>query len=233
MKGKGLYPSLMVLIVAFNEEEGIGPTIEELKDRLGPVPIVVVDGYSKDGTAEIAKSMGAKVLYRERKGKGDALKYALSKMEHDYDYIILIDADYTYPAEFLPQMMKTILENPMVGMVSGNRFNSHFHTERMNDIYYLGNRLLALAHNLLNGVKMRDPLTGMRIIRWQILKNWKPRSKGFDIEVEMNYQVERQGYGISEIDISYRSRLGEKKLKAHHGFQILKRMITDTRHSFT
>ena len=39
------------------------------------------------------------------------------------------------------------------------------------------------------------------------------KSKGFDIEVELNHRVEREGFGIVEVPIQYRVRLGEKKLK--------------------
>jgi len=60
------------------------------------------------------------------------------------------------------------------------------------------------------------------------LKNWEPRSKGFDVEAEMNHIVERRGYKTVEIPIQYRSRLGEKKLMLRHGFSILKRIIAES-----
>ena len=148
-------------------------------------------------------------------------------MNEDFDYVVLIDADYTYPAEYIPQMIANLEANPRLGMICGNRFNSHFHSEWMSDLFYVGNRMLALTHNLLNGVTLRDPLTGLRVLRWQVLKHWKPRSKGFDIEAELNYYVERLGFAIEEIDIEYRHRIGEKKLKLHHGIQIFKRMLVD------
>jgi hypothetical protein len=93
---------------------------------------------------------------------------------------------------------------------------------------YTGNRLLAFVHNLLNGVSMRDPLTGLRVVRWEIIKDWKIKSKSFDVEVELNHLVERKGFEIVEIPIYYRPRLGEKKLKPKHGFTILKRIILES-----
>jgi hypothetical protein len=75
---------------------------------------------------------------------------------------------------------------------------------------------------------MRDPLTGLRVIRGEILREWMPRSKGFDIEVELNHRVERKGYSITEVDIGYRPRLGEKKLKLRHGAAILKRILLES-----
>jgi hypothetical protein len=64
-------------------------------------------------------------------------------------------------------------------------------------------------------------------VRAEILRNWKPRSKSFDVEVELNHHVERKGYGIAEIPIVYRPRLGEKKLKIAHGATILRRILSE------
>ena len=229
MKETCLHPSILVLMAAVNEQAGIGPTLRDVKKHTRNSHIVVVDGYSSDKTPKIAAKLGAQVLCRECKGKGDAIAYAISNITGDYDYVIFIDADYTYPAEFIPPMIETIQKKPSVGMICGNRFNSSFETVWKNSMFYRGNQILGYTHNMLNGVAMDDPLTGLRVLRWNIIRNWKPKSKGFDIEVEMNHHVERQGYGISEIEISYRKRLGEKKLKARHGLQILKRMIAEVR----
>jgi glycosyltransferase involved in cell wall biosynthesis len=220
-------PSTLVLVAALNEEVGIEFTLAELKKYLSKARFLVVDGNSSDRTVPIAKSLGADVIYQEGKGKGNAIGFALQQIHKDFDYVVLIDADYTYPAKYIPRMIAILESNPQLGMICGNRFNSHFHTEWMSNMYYIGNRMLALTHNLLNGVNMRDPLTGLRVIRWRILKHWRPKSKGFDIEAEMNYYIESSGYRIQEIDIDYRPRFGEKKLKIYHGVHILKRMISE------
>jgi len=220
--------SVLAIIAALNEEEGVGLTIAELRRYLEKPWVLVVDGWSSDGTVRLAKDMYADVLFQEGKGKGNAVAEALKHLDVDVDYVVFTDADYTYPAEFIPEMIRILDENPSVGMVCGNRFNSHFHLKAMRNMYYLGNRLLAFTHNLLNGVQMRDPLTGLRVVRWKILKGWMPKSQSFDIEVELNHHVERKGYSIVEIPIYYRSRLGEKKLKMKHGFTILKRIVTES-----
>ena len=227
-RGRYSLPPTLVLMATLNEEEGIGLTITELKQYLCNPKFLVVDGNSKDKTVHVAKSLGADVIYQEGKGKGDAVGHAIKHVNEDVDYVVLADADYTYPAEFVPKMIKILEENPQVGMVCGNRFNSHFHLKEMGNAFYFGNRLLALTHNIINGVSLRDPLTGLRVIRAEILKGWTPKSKGFDIEVELNQHVEKRGFGIVEIPISYRLRLGEKKLKLRHGFTILKRMISES-----
>jgi len=225
MHGEG---SVVAVVAALNEEEGIGLTIAELRQFIEKPWILVVDGKSRDRTVEVAKGLGAEVIVQDGKGKGDAISKAIGHVDSDVEYVVLTDADYTYPAMFVPRMIRILKENPKVGMVCGNRFNSHFHMNQMHNLFYFGNRLLAFTHNLMNGVAMRDPLTGLRVVRWEILKDWTPKSKGFDIEVELNHQVERKGYGIMEIDIPYRRRLGEKKLKLKHGVTIAKRIVLET-----
>jgi len=218
----------VVILAALNEEEGIGPTIAELREVLGNPMCLVVDGNSTDRTVEIAKELGAEVLLQRGRGKGNAVSEALANIDHDPKYVVFTDADFTYPAKYVLDMIQILEENPNVGMVTGNRFNRLLTAESMKNPFYVGNRLLAIAQVILNGIDLNDPLSGLRVVRWGILKNWKPKSKGFDIEAELNHQVERQGYGILESPITYRTRLGQKKLKLRHGFSILKRIILES-----
>ena len=231
-KGEWARPSVLVLMAALNEQEGIGPTLAELKKYVGNSRFLIVDGRSYDETVHIAKSFGADVVYQRGRGKGEAIAEAIRNVNEDFEYVVLIDADFTYPAGFIPQMIRILEENPRLGMVCGNRFCQSLdlrgRTRLLKDMFYFGNRLLAFTHNLLNGVSLCDPLTGLRVVRWKILKCWVPKSRGFDIEVELNHRVEREGFEIAEIPIPYRPRLGKKKLKARHGFQILQRMILET-----
>jgi len=220
--------SVQVVIAALNEAPGIGLTITELKDILGDVSILVVDGKSTDRTAEIARNLGAEVVYQDGDGKGDALAKALEHANLNVDYIVLTDADYTYPAKYVPAMMRMLEENPLVGMVCGNRLNGRVDKEALHSVFHLGNKLLALVHNMLNGVQLQDPLTGLSVIRAEVLRGWLVQSKSFDIEVELNHLVERRGFTIRELPISYRARLGEKKLKVSHGVIILKRILVET-----
>lgn len=217
-----------VVIAALNEEKGIGPTLRELREALEDPFYLVVDGNSVDGTVEVAKELDAEVVMQKGRGKGRAVAQALRYVNAGTRYVVFIDADYTYPAEYAPKMIEVLEENPDVGMVIGNRFNESFDLKAMGNAYYFGNRFLAFMQNLLNGVKLRDPLTGLRVVRWNILKDWKPKAKGFDVEAELNHYVERKGYRIKEIPIHYRERLGEKKLKLRHGFTILKRILVES-----
>lgn len=232
MEKNGSPPSVLTIIAALNEEKGVGPSLAELvevlKDCTSSSEFLVVDGNSVDRTVEIAKEMGADVLLQKGSGKGRAIAQAIKHIDSEVKYVVLVDADFTYPAKYLSEMIRILEENPEVGMVTGDRFNHMLTAAAMKNPFYIGNRFLALAQHILNGVDLNDPLTGLRIVRWRILNGWKPKSKGFDIEAELNHQVERCGYQITEVSIPYRARLGQKKLKLRHGFSILKRIITES-----
>jgi len=221
-------PSTEVILAALNEEEGIGRTISELRAYLGNSRLIVIDGRSTDRTVEIAKNMGADIYIQDGKGKGDALAKAIEVSDLNVDYVVITDADYTYPAEFVPEMIQILEQDPCVGMVCGNRFTEELNKKALRDVFYAGNRLIAFTHNFLNGIQLSDPLTGLRVVRASILRGWRVKSKGFDVEVELNHHVERRGFGIVEVPIRYRERLGEKKLKARHGAVILKRIMLET-----
>jgi glycosyltransferase involved in cell wall biosynthesis len=226
---KKRYADISVVIATLNEEEGIGPTLEELQNVLGSLHLIVVDGNSIDRTVEIAKNLGADIFLQEGKGKGAALFQGLKRLSPNVRYVVFTDADYTYPAEYVPKMVEILERDPNVGMVIGNRFDGeHNFDKSVTNPFYIGNRLIAFAQHIMNGVKLGDPLSGLRVVRSGILKNWKPKSKGFDVEAEMNFLVEREGHQIVEIPIKYRPRLGEKKLKLRHGFGIMKRIIAES-----
>jgi dolichol-phosphate mannosyltransferase len=219
-----------VIIAALNEEEGIGLTLAEISRNISPNQVLVVDGHSDDRTVEIAKDLGAHILFQDGIGKGDAIAKAVGYIGSNTDYVVVTDADFTYPAEYIPEMMHILENQPNVGMVCGNRFNDYAEENALHNLFYLGNKLLAFSHSLLNGVNLQDPLTGLRVIRAEILKDWQVKSKGFDIEVELNSEVERKGLGIVEVPIRYRKRLGEKKLKVSDGATILKRILLESTH---
>ena len=217
-----------VIIAALNEEEGIGLTITEMMDVLDNPQVIVVDGKSTDRTSEIAKNLGATVAIQEGKGKGDAFAKALQSIGDETEYVVITDADFTYPAEYVPKMIELLKAYPDVGMVCGNRLTGNVDPEALHRVFSFGNRLIAFAHNILNGIQLEDPLTGLRVVRANVLRDWKVKSKGFDIEVELNHYVEQKGYEIVEVPIHYRPRLGEKKLGVRNGFEILKRMVLET-----
>jgi dolichol-phosphate mannosyltransferase len=228
-KGEETSPSTLVIIAALNEEEGIGNTLDDIQDFMDGSLCLVVDGRSSDATVGIAEAKGAQVILQKGSGKGDAIATAIEHAKaFKVQYVVFTDADFTYPAEYVPSMIRILEENPDIGMVCGDRFDRSFEFGEVKNVFYAGNRFLAFAQHMVNGIKMRDPLTGLRVIRYEIVRDWSPKSKGFDIEAEMNYFVERKGYKIKEIPICYRQRLGEKKLKLRHGFTIMRRILAES-----
>jgi cellulose synthase/poly-beta-1,6-N-acetylglucosamine synthase-like glycosyltransferase len=103
--------------------------------------------------------MGAEVSLQYGKGKGDAMLQGIKQLDSRIRYIVFIDADYTYPAEYIPRMINILEHEPAVGMVIGNRFNGeHNFAGSTTNMFYTVNRLLAFAQYLLNDVKLDDPL---------------------------------------------------------------------------
>ena len=219
--------SLAIILAAYNEEEGIVPTICELKEALNDPRLIVVDGKSSDRTLELVKDMGVEVLIQKGFGKGNAISEGITQLKGNTDYIAFIDADYTYPAKHIKEMLNLLKSNPNLGMVLGNRFSKKYKLESDRNQFYIGNRILAFVQRLINGVKLNDPYTGLRIVRYNLIKDWKPRSHGFDIEAELNHHISRLGYRIIETPIKYRKRLGKKKLGFRHGLEILRRILIE------
>jgi len=222
------YSPLAVVLAAYNEEEGIAPTICELKEVLNEPHLVVVDGKSSDRTLELAKDLGAEVLIQRGKGKGNAISQGIDHLNGDTSYIVFTDADYTYPAKHIKEMINVLDLNPHVGMVLGDRFSKNYEHESDRNQFYIGNRILGFVQRVFNGIKLNDPYTGLRLIRFELVKGWKPRSHGFDIEAELNHHIDRFGYKIVELPIKYRKRLGKKKLGFRHGLKILRRIIIES-----
>jgi len=221
------YSPLAVVLAAYNEEEGIAPTIRELKEVLNKPHLIVVDGKSTDRTLELAKDLGADVFIQEGTGKGNAISQGLNQLRSNTSYIVFTDADYTYPAKHIKEMISVLDLNSDVGMVLGNRFSRIYEKESDRNQFYIGNRILGFTQNVINGLKLNDPYTGLRIIRFMLVKNWKPKSQGFDIEAELNHHIQQSGYKIVELPIKYRKRLGKKKLGFKHGLKILRRIVIE------
>ena len=180
------FSSLTVILAALNEQEGIVPTICELKEALTEPNLIVVDGKSTDRTIELAKDLGAKVIIQKGDGKGNAVCEGIKNLDKNTRYVALTDADYTYPAKHLKEMINILDLNPEIGMVIGNRFSQTYQHESDKNQFYIGNLILNFAQTILNGVKLNDPFSGLRIIRYDLLKNWTPKSQSFDIEAEIN-----------------------------------------------
>lgn len=221
----------IMIVPAYNEVSGIGRVIEDLRKDFTKNILVVVrsaaDGKG-DGTEMMARNSGAEVINQVGRGKGDAINLALRHILERHPtirFIGMIDADCTYSSTELGTMRSYLLSNPSTGMVVGAR-RSFRNNGAASVIFAAGNRLLAAIHKRLNSVSLTDPLSGLRLITFDAIRNWSPQSKGFDVEVELNhYVVVVKKMEITEVPVEYRERVGEKKLGIIHGVQIFGRMV--------
>ena len=220
-----------VIIPTLNEAEGIGPTIREIVKELVNPEIIVVDAHSTDGTPQIVAGLGAKVLTQSGIGKGNAVAQVLQHVPPDTKWLVMIDGDYSYPATYIPQMIRLISKNSDLAMISGNtrrrpkKFWAHF-KRLLTDRFYLVDQCFIFLHHIFNGVNMRDPFSGLRLLRYECIKDFQPKAQGFDIELEMNhYIIKTKKLMILEVPISLRKRLGKIKYGYINAIEIVRRMV--------
>lgn len=217
----------VVIVPAYKEAQGIGRVVEEIRGSLNPI-VLVVNRPAQDGTEEFARKEGAIVLNQDGRGKGNAVGIGLDYVRNNLPqarYIGFMDADCTYPASPLTSMREILELNPTVGMVVGQR-QSIKNNGVQSQAFAFGNRVLGRLHHFLNKVPLRDPLSGLRMVKVDVIADWSPKAQGFDIECEMNSYVQNvKRLLTTEIPVAYRPRVGEKKLRMRDGFHILVRMV--------
>ncbi len=218
-----------VILPALNEEATIGMVIdeiprEEIERRGYEVDILVIDNGSIDRTGEIARERGAQVVVEPTRGKGMAIRAGFEALS--CDFVFILDADYTYPATYIPEMLK-VLEGGY-DVVMGSRLKGQMSEGAMSNLNLAGNRLLALMTNILYGTRISDPCTGCWGLSGKALRQLKLDATGFDIEANMLTEVAMNGCRITEIPISYRRRSTPPKLKSlRDGFKIGKMLVSN------
>jgi len=208
---------ITVVIPTLNEETGIAKVIEELHS-LNIKNILVVDGYSKDKTIEVAAKLGAKTLYQQGRGKTGALKTAFDVVETLY--MLIIDGDFTYDASSIERLVQHM---GSYDEVIGARVPAE--KESMTPLHKFGNKLITKVFNLLLSTNISDVCSGMYILRTETARDIHLATSGFDVEVEIAAQVATTGR-ITEVPINYRPRMGRQKLSTwKHGFKIMKSIV--------
>jgi len=202
-----------IILPALNEEETIGKVIDEipkqaLEDAGYLVQVLVVDNNSRDMTRQIAQDKGADVIIEPRKGKGRAMRTAFEQVKADF--IFMLDADYTYPATYIPDMLDVLHRDYAV--VIGSRLNGEREKGAMSRLNVVGNRLLSLMATIVYQRRISDVCTGCWGFRAEVVKSLSLRATGFDLEADLFSQLARKGYSIAEIPIYYRRRPTPAKL---------------------
>jgi glycosyltransferase involved in cell wall biosynthesis len=114
---------LLILIPAFNEEGAVGSVVEEVREVMPGVPVLVVDDCSEDATCTVARQAGARVLpLPHHLGLGGCVQagYRLA-FELGYDYVIRVDGDGQHDPRDIPRILEA-LEREGCEMVIGSRF---------------------------------------------------------------------------------------------------------------
>ncbi len=204
-----------------DEELTIGKCIDDAKKAIPRAEIIVVNNSSKDSSAEIARTYGAKVVNEKNIGYGAALLKGFSIATGDY--IIMCDADGTYNLSETSKMTKY----SEYDMVIGNRLNERMEMGAMPYLHrFIGNPFLSALMRYMFHNKVKDTQSGFRIIKKSSLKKLDLQSTGMEIASEMLIKASNNGMKIKEIDISYHKRLGKSKLKSFNdGWKHLKMML--------
>ncbi|ACX72063.1 glycosyl transferase family 2 [Methanocaldococcus vulcanius M7] len=204
-----------IVIPAYNEEKAIGKTLELIKNTIEKIKgydfeIIVVDNNSSDSTGKIAKSLGAKVVFERNKGYGNAYKKGLK--EAGGDIIITGDADGTYPFEDIPKFLQ-IIEKNNVDFINTDRF-ANLEKNSMPFINYIGNKVLTFLINMIYNVNIKDSQSGMWIFKREVIEkmNFDIMSEGMPFSQEIKLYAIYLGFKFLEIPITYRKRIGKKKL---------------------
>ena len=213
---------IAVLIPCYNESKTIEKVVTDYKKALPEAVIYVYDNNSSDGTDEIARKAGAVVRYEYMQGKGNVIRRMFREI--DAECYIMVDGDYTYPAEFAPQMVECVLERK-VDMVVGDRLSSTYFTENKRPFHNFGNSLVRASINRLFRSNIKDIMTGYRAFSYNFVKTFPVLSKGFEIETEMSIHAVDKNMFVENVIIEYRDRPegSESKLSTYSdGFKVLK-----------
>ena len=206
-------PEISVVIPCLNEEEAVGKVVDQALEgirrsgRTGEV--IVVDNASIDRSADVAAEHGATVVREERPGYGSAYLAGLAVAQGDF--IVMGDADETYPMQDLAPFVERLAEGD--DLVMGSRFEGTIHGEAMPWLNrHVGNPILTGLLNVLFGVKISDAHCGMRAVRRDALPTLDLHSTGMEFASEMVFKAFRRELRVSEIPIDYYPRVGESKL---------------------
>ncbi|MFV0445777.1 MAG: glycosyltransferase family 2 protein [Planctomycetaceae bacterium] len=205
-------PSATIVIPAYNEAGAIGGVIRQLQEVLhrdgieGEI-LVVVDGATDD-TATEAKSAGARVIEHPRNaGYGRSLKTGILAATHDL--IAITDADGTYPAERIPELLKLA---ERFDMVVGERTGVHYQGTLAKQ---LGRIVFRWLSEFAAGQRIPDINSGLRVFRRSDIVPYFPViSAGFSFTTTCTLVYLLNGLFVEYRPVEYHQRHGQSKV--HH-----------------
>ena len=207
-------PSLSIVMPSMNEEETIRICIQKAQTIFKKYDIegeIIIADNSSDKTAEIAASMGAKVI-GPIKGYGNA--YLKGLAEARGDYIAIADADNTYDLLELDKFLDPLMAGE-ADFIMGSRLKGEIKKGAMPWLHqYIGNPLLTGMLNILFKTKISDAHCGMRAFTKEALEKMNLKTHGMELASEMIIEAARCGLRIKEVPITYYSRKAPSKLRS-------------------
>jgi len=200
---------ISVAMISMNEERAVGTVIADIQAALAgrDHEIVIVDS-SKDRTAEIAESMGARVVRQvPPQGYGRAMARVLR--ESRGDVVVTMDCDGTYPAEQIGPLADMVLDGDC-DLVNASRLKRR--PAAMPMANYLANWLFALTGRIFVGVKSTDLHSGMRAYSRQVIERVEVDPNGPALPVDLLLKPALMGFRIREVFIPYSERIGQTTL---------------------
>jgi len=200
---------LTVLLPSYNEQDAILPVIHEIRDALKDWPgtweILVVDDASSDATSERAASAGVRVIRRPENGGSGASRKTGTRAARGR-LIAMLDADGTYPASHLPEMLSHF---PVYEQVNGAR-TSEQGTYRA--LRFSAKLLIRKLAEWISGKTIPDLNTGMKIYRRDVMLDYLwCMPDGFSCVTSMTLAFMANGHPVKYVPIGYRKRIGKSK----------------------
>jgi glycosyltransferase involved in cell wall biosynthesis len=218
---------LTVVLPCLNEEGAVGAVIDEawrgIESTGLPGEVVVVDNGSTDRSASVAREHGARVVQEVERGYGSA--YLRGLAEARGEFIVMADADGTYPLDDLRPFVKLLDEGD--DLVLGSRFRGKIQRGAMPWLHrWVGNPVLTAVLNVFFGVRVSDAHCGLRAVRRSALDRLELESTGMEFASEMILKAAKRGLRVGEVPIEYRPRIGQSKLNTvRDGWRHLRFML--------
>ena len=214
-------PRVVVAMPAYNEERYIGTLV--LKARKYTDEVMIIDDGSTDGTAEISRLAGAKVIsHSKNKGKGVAVQSILREVKKKIpDVLVLLDADSQHNPDEIPRLIKPVLEG--YDLVIGSRKD----TKKSIPFYRrIGQKILLHSTRILARNRISDSESGFRAFSRRAIAELKLSQKGFAIESEMIADAEEKGLKITEVPISVKyTKDGSTLNPIRHGLGVITQIM--------
>jgi len=197
-------PKYSIIIPTRDEEESIGKVLCSIPNEIRKKSEIIVVDSSTDYTPIIAKKLGARVIIEKRKGKGNAIRTGVNASRGNI--LIFLDGDGTDPPQYIPKLLlKLKKSNLVLGCRSSKSFkNDDLTMRRIFKLYGISIRPIFR----IVGLKVGDPLAGFRAIRRSDWDKLNLKSKGFEIETEMNLKALDKEFDIRQVSIPHFKRGG-------------------------